>query len=89
MGSSPDLDTAKAQFKLAWAVLKARVNQWAFNFPEARVRPSDFAMVSTPTFAHQRSGGRLRRSIANGFFDSHLLSPSPRLSINPQSATVG
>jgi hypothetical protein len=24
MGSAPDLDTAKAQFKLAWAVLKAR-----------------------------------------------------------------
>jgi hypothetical protein len=46
-------------------------NQWAFDFTEARVRPSDLAIVSTLWRLHQRRGsgdGHLRRSTANGFF---------------------
>ena len=43
MGSAKDLDTAKAQFKLAWAALKARTTpeQLAAAFKAMNIRDDD------------------------------------------------
>jgi hypothetical protein len=43
MGSAADLDTAKAQFRLAWAALKARVTpeQLAAAYKAMNIRDDD------------------------------------------------
>jgi len=47
-------------------------NQWAFKCTEARVRPSDFAIVSTPTFA---SAKRRKRRTSSSVHRKRVLLP--------------